>query len=147
MEQVTVRREVAAPPEATFARYADIPSWNRWARLGRVTVSRPGGPSGRDVRTVTTLWIRVDEEITDVRPPRLVRYRLLRGMPLRNHHGIVRFDPCGAGTLVTWSCQFDPPGGLGRPLRGLVRLVFTRALAGLAAELANEAGGSTVAAT
>jgi len=139
MEHVTVTRVIAAPVQRVFDRYADIPSWNRWSGLGRVTRVRPGspGPDGVGaVRAITTAGFRVEEEITAVDPPALLRYRLLRGMPLRNHEGYVHFAPLPAGTLVTWSCRFDPPvRGSGRPLRRLIAWVFTRALAGLAADL------------
>lgn len=140
MAQVGVRRTVAAPVELAFARYADIPSWERWARLGRVGLARAGTPEPGGVgaiRAFRTAGWTVEEEVTAFEPPRFLAYRLLRGMPLRNHEGWVRFSAADGGTQVEWSCRFDAPApGLGRPLRVLVSWVFRRALEGLDRELA-----------
>jgi hypothetical protein len=71
-----------------------------------------------------------------------MEYRVVAGaFPLADHHGIVEFEPNGAGTRVVWRVSFRSrlplTGGLVR--RGLTML-FNRVLARLAADLAQRAG-------
>ena len=49
-----------------------------------------------------------EETVTVFEPPSLIEYRITRGSPLKNHHGIVRFSPQGTGTHLDYTITFDP---------------------------------------
>lgn len=57
------------------------------------------------VRAVGT----VQEEITGVGPGRTLRYRMVKGAPVRYYTGVVTLaeTPAG-GTLVSWAVEFRP---------------------------------------
>lgn len=140
MRHVAVTRMIPAPPGAAFARYADIPSWTRWAGLGRVALGRPGDVDGVGaLRVITNGPVRVVEEVTAVDAPRRLDYRLVRGFPIRDHAGWVTFTPSDGGTTVLWECDFTSRiPGAGPAFRVLFAAIFARALAGLEADLAAE---------
>lgn len=137
MQHVDVSRVIHAPAAKVFERYSDFPSWTRWARLGEVSLQRPGDGCGVGaVRVIRNGPSRVVEEVTASEPPSSLTYRLISGFPLRNHVGRVAFTPQESTTTVRWQCEFDPPlPGLGPLLKVLVRTIFSRALKGLDAEM------------
>jgi hypothetical protein len=138
MRHVAVNRMIPAPPDAVFARYADIPSWTRWASLGRASVGRPGDADGVGaLRVITNGPVRVVEEVTAVDAPRRLDYRLVRGFPIRDHAGWVTFTPADGGTTVLWECHFRSRiPGAGPLFNSLFAAIFARALEGLEADLA-----------
>ena len=74
------------------------------------------------------------EEVLEFEPPKRMTYRVVKGAPMKNHHGEVLFEPEGEGTRVTWRCRFDPKiPGMGWILGILVKRTFRTALDGLAA--------------
>jgi uncharacterized protein YndB with AHSA1/START domain len=47
------------------------------------------------------------ETTTEVIPDRLIRWRITKGSPLRNHEGAMRFAPDGAGTQLRIEITFN----------------------------------------
>ncbi|HEV2536659.1 MAG TPA: SRPBCC family protein, partial [Streptosporangiaceae bacterium] len=85
-----------------------------------------GGESTGAIRVLTSGRIRNREELTELGPDRLIRYRSLSGMPVRNHAATVRLAAAAGGTLITWDEQFEAtrPGTawyLSRALRRFVQ--------------------------
>ncbi len=140
MIEVEVRRTFAAPIERVWQRYTDHASWTAWAGLGTAAVVRPGTPPPNGagaVRRIGVAGVTVEEEVVDFEPPRRMTYRLVRGgFPLRDHLGEVTFTPEGAGTHLTWRVRCTSAIPATSWLIGaFLRLIFTRALDGLARDL------------
>lgn len=151
MQHVEVEQVVEAPIETVWDRYTDHVSWTRWAGMGRVRLVREGARERNGtgcVREFSNLGFRVREEVLDFEPPRRMTYRVVSGgLPMREHLGEVRFEPCERGTRVVWRCRFEPGvpllGGL---LAAFIARLFRRALASLARQdLSGDAGRGAAA--
>ncbi|MBI4510343.1 MAG: SRPBCC family protein [Deltaproteobacteria bacterium] len=144
MQRVEVHHIIRAPIEATWSSYTDHQSWTRWAGLGKVTLDRAGEPAPNGtgcVRVINTAGVRTIEEVVAFEPPRRMTYRLIGGIPVRDHLGEVRFDPRGDETLVTWRCQFKSKiPGMGPILELVLTRIFHRTLGRLARMLASPRG-------
>ena len=75
-----------------------------------VRVEQPGAADGTGlVRVVKVGLATVHEEITDVGPGHVIRYRMIKGAPVRDYtSGVVLEESPGGGTLVTWDARFRP---------------------------------------
>jgi uncharacterized protein YndB with AHSA1/START domain/catechol 2,3-dioxygenase-like lactoylglutathione lyase family enzyme len=123
-----------APAERIWEAVTDHERMSEWSEFPSELVT-PGKTDRNGVgalRKVGVLGSTVEEEVIEFVPNHRLVYRLLRGAPLRNHHGTVMLIPDGSATLVRWAVQFEPvvPGSghaiamiLGRLFRGaLLRL-------------------------
>ena len=83
------------------------------------------------------VWGR--EEIVEYEPPHHLAYVMLSGQPVRNYRAEVDLSPTDGGTRITWRSSFDPlvPG-----TGGVMRMILSRIVAGLARRLAAHAGRS-----
>ena len=63
------------------------------------------------------------ETNTEVVPNELIRYRITKGSPLKDHEGVMRFSSRGTGSRVDYTIDFDGklPG-----IGPLVRTMLTR---------------------
>ncbi|MBV8642522.1 MAG: SRPBCC family protein [Candidatus Eremiobacteraeota bacterium] len=112
--EVRVEAEIAAPPEALWARVADhegTPSWVDAVKA--VTIVREGqGRTGlgavRVVAFKPRLWTTISEEITFFDPPHEFRYVLFKGMPgLHSHLGKIIVDDLGGDrSRLRWEVDF-----------------------------------------
>ena len=75
-----------------------------------VRVGRPGAADGTGmVRVVKVGLATIHEEITDVGPGHVIRYRMIKGAPVRDYtSGVVLEESPGGGSLVTWDARFRP---------------------------------------
>jgi uncharacterized protein YndB with AHSA1/START domain len=126
--QIELSRHVAAAPARVFALYTDHVGWEKWAGVKEVVLRQTGDPPPNGlgaIRVIRARGMAIEEEITAFEPPNRMTYRLVAGAPIRDHEGVVRFEPDGAGTRVTWSIHFRPliPG-----TGWLLRAVLTREL-------------------
>ncbi len=125
----SVEARSAASPAAVYALLADGATWPRWTSFDGFELEREGEAGGEStgaIRVLTSRRIRNREELTQLSPGRLVGYRSLSGLPIRNHAATVRLAPAADGTLITWEEQFEAtrPGTgwyLGRALRKFVQ--------------------------
>jgi hypothetical protein len=140
---IDVRARSAASPRDLFGVLTNGRSWPEWGIWTRFDLERPGeaAPEGRGaVRVFTSRsfgrTVVSREEITELVPDRLVGYRLLSGLPMRDYRARVELTPDGDGTQVGWHAEFDraTPG-----LTWLYRRVMTRFLADTAQRLARYA--------
>ena len=104
----------------TITRSLDAPVDSVWEILGNpgaspgrgvdVRVERPGAVDGTGlVRVVKVGVATIHEEITDVGPGHVIRYRMIKGAPVRDYtSGVVLEELPGGGTLVSWDAQFRP---------------------------------------
>ena len=74
------------------------------------TWRKPGAADGTGlVRVVKVGLATAHEEITDVGPGNVIRYRLIKGAPVRDYtSGVALEESPGGGTLVTWDASFRP---------------------------------------
>jgi uncharacterized protein YndB with AHSA1/START domain len=126
--QFTVEARSAASPAQVYALLADGATWPRWTPFEAFELEREGEAGGEStgaIRVLTSGRIRNREELTELGPDRLIRYRSLSGMPIRNHAATVRLAPAAGGTLITWDEQFEAtrPGTAWYLARALRRFV------------------------
>jgi uncharacterized protein YndB with AHSA1/START domain len=138
MRRIEVERYFPHPIERVFRRYTDHAGWSDWAGLGRVRLTREGSPDKNGVGAVRAFSAApgLREEVTRFEPPSRMEYRVVRGVPLKDHHGVVLFIPDGSGTRLTWRVSFRSAiPGLGWPTERLITVLFRRMLASLARDL------------
>ena len=104
----------------TITRSLDAPADRVWEIIGNpgaspgrgvdVRVERPGAADGTGlVRVVKVGLATAHEEITDVGPGHVIRYRLIKGAPVRDYtSGVALEESPGGGTLVSWDARFRP---------------------------------------
>jgi hypothetical protein len=75
-----------------------------------VRVERPGAADGTGLtRTVKVGLVTAHEEVTGVGPGPVLRYRMVKGAPVRDYTGVVTLDEtAGEGTSVSWAVEFRP---------------------------------------
>ena len=73
-------------------------------------VQRPGAADGTGlVRVVKVGMATAHEQITDVGPGHIIRYRLIKGGPVRDYTSSVALEEsANGGTLVSWDARFRP---------------------------------------
>jgi uncharacterized protein YndB with AHSA1/START domain len=137
MPSVEVERHFAAPIAEVWKVYTDHAGWSAWAGFSSSRLEVEGAPDRNGtgaVRAFGSGRVTAFEEVLEFEPPKRMTYRVVKGAPMKNHHGEVVFEPEGEGTRVTWRCRFDPKvPGMGWFLRIVVTRVFRTALDGLAA--------------
>jgi len=108
-----------------------------------VHVDRPGAADGSGlIRTVRVGRTTAHEEITAVGPGRVIRYRLIKGAPVRDYASDVALheSPDG-GTAVSWEARFRPlVPGTGWALRLLSIRTLNRVLDAVAESSSARAG-------
>jgi uncharacterized protein YndB with AHSA1/START domain len=137
MTSVDVERHFTAPVEEVWKVYTDHAGWSAWAGFSKSKLEVEGNPDRNGtgaVRAFGSGGITTFEEILEFDPPRRMSYRVIKGgLPMKNHHGEVVFEPEGDGTRVTWCCRFDSKvPGLGWLMGAFVTRFFRAALDGLA---------------
>jgi hypothetical protein len=86
-------------------RYAEI------TRLRRSTLEREGDPAPDGVgavRVLVAVGPPIREEVVAYERPSRFSYKVLSGLPLRDHLGTVSLEPSDAGTKVTYALKAIP---------------------------------------
>jgi uncharacterized protein YndB with AHSA1/START domain len=101
MQTVTIERDFTTPPERVFAYLAEHENLEPLfgAKVTRLTDGDDGtrnGPGSSRQMRLGPLPPFV-ETTTEVVPNALIRYRISKGSPLRDHEGVMRFSPTTAG--------------------------------------------------
>ncbi len=128
--RVHVTQTYRSDPSTVFAALAEHE--NLGPVFGaNITRMRDGDTSRNGVGSVRRLKIgplpAFEETTTVAEEPTLIEYRITRGSPLRNHHGVQRLSPTpNGGTRLDYTITFDAavPG-----LDKVVAAVLTRAIA------------------
>jgi len=137
----------------TIRRSLDAPVDRVWEIVGNpaaspglgvdVRVEKPGAADGTGlIRVVKVGRTTAHEEITAVGPGRAIRYRLLKGAPVRDYtSGVALEEPPEGGTLVSWDARFRPiVPGTGWVVSLMSKHTLNRVLDALAARTQGETG-------
>jgi uncharacterized protein YndB with AHSA1/START domain len=134
----TLSREVAAPPETVFDVLTDHRRYAEMTPLRKSVLEREGEPAPNGVgsiRVLSAVGPPLREETIVFERPSRFSYKLLSGLPVRDHVGTVSLEPDGAGTTVIYAVRTNPtvPVGGGLVL-GLVKQGVKQLLNGISAE-------------
>ncbi len=132
MASFTFVRRMAAPPEIVFDVVTDHRGYAAITPLRRSELEREGEPAPNGVgaiRVLTAVGPPLREEVLAYEPPSRFSYRLLSGLPVRDHVGTVELSPEGEGTRLVYAVRTIPTV----PLVGFaVVAVLKQAIKGLA---------------
>ncbi len=128
MQRVIVDHDFVLPPARVFAHLAEHE--NLGPLFGaKVTRVRDGNTERNGVGSVRALRVAVlppfEETVTEAIPNELIRYRITKGSPLRDHHGEMRFTPLGTGTHLRYVIEF---GAVAPGLDKIIKLGLERSL-------------------
>ncbi len=112
----TVEKDTPAAIERVFAALTDHRAYASMTPVRTSTLDREGTPAPNGVGAVRRLTIvgpPLVEEITAYEAPHRFAYRLISGLPVRDHVGEVTLREQGGGTHITWKLTSTPtiPGG------------------------------------
>lgn len=111
MASFTFVREIGAPPETVFDVLTDHRGYADLTPLRRVELEREGEPAPNGVgsiRVLTALGPPLREETIVYRRPTRFSYKVLSGLPVRDHVGTVMLEAAGEGTKVTYAVRMTP---------------------------------------
>ena len=111
MQTVAVDRYFTQPPERVFAYLADHKNLEPLfdVKITRLTAGDDGTPNGPGASWNMKFGPlpAFVETLTEVVPNDLIRYRITKGSPLRDHEGVMRFAPiAGGGTHLRYEISF-----------------------------------------
>jgi uncharacterized protein YndB with AHSA1/START domain len=107
----TLFRDVDAPPEVVFDVLTDHRRYAEITRLRKSTLEREGDPAPDGVgaiRVLAAVGPPIREEVVVYERPSRFSYKVLSGLPLRDHLGTVSLEPSDAGTKVTYALKAIP---------------------------------------
>jgi uncharacterized protein YndB with AHSA1/START domain len=146
MASFTLERDVAAPPETLFEVFVDHRNYAAITPLRKSELEREGDPAPNGVgavRVLRSIGPPLREEVLTYEEPRRFSYRLLSGLPVRDHVGTVELTPEDGRTKVTYAVRVMPTVPLGgRVVVGAIKLGVKQLLAGAAAEAERRASPS-----
>jgi uncharacterized protein YndB with AHSA1/START domain len=144
MASFTVERTIAAPPETVFAVFTDHRRYAEFTNLRRSELEREGEPAPNGVgaiRRLSAVGPPLREEILTYEEPSRFSYKLLSGLPVRDHVGTIELTPQGTGTKLTYAVRLIPTLPLaGGVVVAAVRLGVKQLVDGAAAEAERRAG-------
>jgi uncharacterized protein YndB with AHSA1/START domain len=121
MAKVVVDHRFSAPPARVFAHLAEHE--NLAAVFGARVERLRDGDDGQRNSAGSARRLKIgplpdfDETVTEYVPDELIRYRITRGSPVRDHRGEMRFQADGPGTWLHYEIAF------GAVVPGLDRLI------------------------
>lgn len=104
-------REVAAPPEIVFDILTDHRRYSEITPLRKAELEREGEPAPNGVGAIRVLTVAgppMREEVIAYERPNRFAYKILSGLPVRDHVGTVEMRPSGGGTEVTYAVKTTP---------------------------------------
>ena len=111
MASFTLVREVKAAPEVVFDVLTDHRRYTEITRLRKTELEREGDPAPNGVgaiRVLRAVGPPIREEVVVYERPSRFSYKVLSGLPLRDHLGTVSLEPSAAGTRVTYALKATP---------------------------------------
>ncbi len=138
MASFTYEREVAAAPETVFEVLTDHRRYAEITPLRKAVLEREGEPSPNGVgaiRVLSAVGPPLREEVIAYVPSTRFSYKLLSGLPVRDHVGTVELTPSGGGTRVVYAVRTTPTVPLvGGAVVAAVKLGVGQLLGGIVKE-------------
>ena len=138
MASFTLLREVNAPPEVVFDVLTDHRRYAEITRLRKSTLEREGDPTPDGVgaiRVLIAVGPPIREEVVVYERPARFSYKVLSGLPVRDHLGTVSLEPSDTGTRVTYALKAIPTVPFARNLVMLgIKRAVTELLNGVVSE-------------
>jgi uncharacterized protein YndB with AHSA1/START domain len=142
----TLMREIAAPPEVVFDVLTDHRAYSQLTPLRKSELEQRGEPDPNGVgaiRKLTAVGPPMREEVIAFERPARFSYKVLSGLPVRDHVGTVSLEPNGAGTKVTYALRATPTVPFaGAVVMLAIKRAITQLLNGVSAEAERRAVGS-----
>jgi uncharacterized protein YndB with AHSA1/START domain len=146
MASFTYEREIAAPPETVFDVLTDHRRYTDITLLRKASLEREGKPQPDGVgaiRVLTAVGPPMREEVLAYEPSTRFSYKLLSGLPVRDHVGTVELTPSGGGTKVIYAVRTTPTLPLvGAGVLAVLKLGIRQLLGGIATESERRAAAS-----
>ncbi|RJF94325.1 SRPBCC family protein [Oleomonas cavernae] len=133
--QIDITKDFAMPVERLFAYLAEHENLSTVFAPAKITRLRDGDTSRNGTGSVRRVQMPgagpLEETVTAYQENALIEYKITKGGPLRNHHGIMRFSSTGTGSKLHYTIDFEGKFPL---VATIVRLILTRGITkGLAA--------------
>jgi uncharacterized protein YndB with AHSA1/START domain len=139
----TLHREVKASPETVFDVLTDHRRYAELTPLRKSVLEREGEPTPNGVgsiRVLTAVGPPMREETIAYERPSRFSYKVLSGLPVRDHVGTVLLEPAGDGTKVTYALRTTPTVPLaGAIVVAAVKRAVTQLLNAVSAEAERQA--------
>lgn len=107
----TFTREIAAPPETVFAVLTDHRKYAELTSLRRSELEREGEPAPNGlgaIRKLTAVGPPLREEVIAYEPDERFSYKLISGLPVRDHIGTVKLTASAGGTEMVYAVRTHP---------------------------------------
>lgn len=111
MASFTLEREIAAPPEVVFDVLTDHRLYSELTPLRRSELEREGEPAPNGVgaiRRLAAVGPPIREEVVAYARPGRFSYKVLSGLPVRDHLGTVSLEAEGDRTRMTYAVKTTP---------------------------------------
>lgn len=111
MASFTLTREIAAPPETVFAVLTDHRRYAKMTQLRKSELEREGEPTPNGlgaIRRLSAVGPPLREEVIAYEPDERFSYKLLSGLPVRDHVGTVKLLAGGSGTEMVYAVRTQP---------------------------------------
>jgi uncharacterized protein YndB with AHSA1/START domain len=118
-------RRVAAPPEIVFDVLTDHRRYTEITSLRKAELEREGEPAPNGlgaIRVLTVAGPPMREEVIAYERPYRFAYKILSGLPVRDHVGTVEMQPADGGTEIVYAVKTTPT----LPLAGPVFMLFLK---------------------
>jgi uncharacterized protein YndB with AHSA1/START domain len=104
-------RQVAAPPEIVFDVLTDHRRYDEITSLRKAELEREGEPAPNGlgaIRVLTVAGPPMREEVIAYERPHRFAYKILSGLPVRDHVGTVEMRPADGGTEIVYAVKTTP---------------------------------------
>jgi uncharacterized protein YndB with AHSA1/START domain len=131
-------RRVAAPPEIVFDVLTDHRRYTEITPLRKASLEREGDPAPNGVGAIRVLSVAgppMREEVLSYERPNRFAYKILSGLPVRDHVGTVEMQPAEGGTEIVYAVKTTPTIPLAGPA---FMLVLKKAIRDLLSGVAKE---------
>jgi uncharacterized protein YndB with AHSA1/START domain len=111
MASFTFTREIAAAPETVFAVLTDHRRYAELTPLRKSELEREGEPAPNGlgaIRKLTAVGPPLREEVIAYEPDERFSYKLLSGLPVRDHVGTVKLAATAGGTEMAYAVRTQP---------------------------------------
>jgi uncharacterized protein YndB with AHSA1/START domain len=147
MRSFSLDREILAPPATVFEVLTDHRGYVAITPLRSAELEREGDPPPNGVgaiRVLKALGPPIREEVVEYQPNERFVYRVLSGLPVRDHLGTVQLTESPRGTYVHYRIEATPTVPLaGRAVVGIVKLSVASLLRGVTREAQRRAAATS----